>query len=146
MNEMIEKEEINIENMIYEIRGKKVMLDSDLAKLYKCANGTKTINLAVKRHINRFPERFMFQLTREEYNSLWFQIETANNMSRTMPYVFTEQGVAMVATIIRTDVAEKVSIQIMEAFVAMRHYIGSNLIEQRYINNLISYVMNIINS
>lgn len=60
MNEIIEKE--NIEEMIYEIRGKQVMLDRDLAKLYHCANGTKIINLAVKRHINRFPERFMFQL------------------------------------------------------------------------------------
>ena len=76
MNGIIEKEEINIENMIYEIRGKQVMLDSDLAKLYGCANGTKTINLAVKRHINRFPERFMFQLTSEEYNYLRFQFET----------------------------------------------------------------------
>ena len=75
MNEVMEKEDI--ENMIYEIRGKQVMLDSDLAKLYKCKNGTKTINLAVKRHINRFPERFMFQLTRNEYyNILRFQSET----------------------------------------------------------------------
>ena len=62
--------------MIYEIRGKQVMLDSDLAKLYECANGTKTINLAVKRHINRFPERFMFQLTKDEYYEiLRFQFE-----------------------------------------------------------------------
>ena len=60
MNEIIEKEEIKVEKMIYEIRGKQVILDSDLAKLYECANGTKTINLAVKRHIKRFPERFMF--------------------------------------------------------------------------------------
>lgn len=57
-------EELKIENMIYEIRGKQVMLDSDLARLYECSNGTKTINLAVKRHINRFPERYMFQLTK----------------------------------------------------------------------------------
>ena len=63
--------------MIYEIRGKQVMLDSDLAELYKCKNGTKTINLAVKRHINRFPERFMFQLTKDEYYEiLRFQFET----------------------------------------------------------------------
>lgn len=73
MNEVIE---IKIESLIYEIRGKQVMLDSDLAKLYQCANGTKTINLAVKRHINRFPERFMFRLTKEEYDYLRFQIET----------------------------------------------------------------------
>ena len=74
MNEIVTKENIDIENMIYEIRGKQVMLDSDLAKLYQCANGTKTINLAVKRHINRFPERFMFQLTEEESKTIWFQI------------------------------------------------------------------------
>ena len=99
MNDTVTK--INIENMIYEIRGKQVMLDSDLARLYQCKNGTKTINQAVKRHINRFPERFMFQLTVNEYNELRFQLGTANylNMSRTLPYVFTEQGVAMLATI-----------------------------------------------
>lgn len=93
MNEIVQKE--NIEDMIYEIRGKQVMLDSDLARLYECSNGTKSINLAVKRHINRFPERFMFQLTEEEYKKLWFQFETTNNMSRSLPYVFTEQGVAI---------------------------------------------------
>ena len=60
-------EEIKIENMIYEIRGKQVMLDSDLAKLYGCKNGTKTINQSVKRYINKFPERFMFQLSKTEY-------------------------------------------------------------------------------
>ena len=137
MNEIIEKEPIKVENMIYEIRGKQVMLDRDLAKLYECANGTKTINLAVKRHIKRFPERFMFQLTEKELNELRFQLETTNNMSRTMPYVFTEQGVAMLATILRTKVAEEVSIRIMDAFVEMRKYINNNLIEQTYINKLV---------
>ena len=130
MNEIIEKE--NIENLIYEIRGKQVMLDSDLAKLYECTNGTKSINLAVKRHINRFPERFMFKLTEEEYNNLRFQLETTNNMSRTLPYAFTEQGVAMLATVLRTSVAEQVSIRIMDAFVKMRHYIGNS--EYRLLN------------
>ena len=137
MNEIIEKEPIKVENMIYEIRGKQVMLDRDLAKLYECANGTKTINLAVKRHIKRFPERFMFQLTEKELNELRFQFETTNNMSRTMPYAFTEQGVAMLATILRTKVAEEVSIRIMDAFVEMRKYINNNLIEQTYINKLV---------
>ena len=66
MNKIVVSDNINIENMIYEIRGKQVMLDSDLARLYGCKNGTKSLNLAVKRHINRFPERFMFQLTKEE--------------------------------------------------------------------------------
>ena len=139
MNEVVTKENIKIEDMIYEIRGKQVMLDSDLARLYKCKNGTKTINLAVKRHINRFPERFMFQLTKDEYGYLRFQTETAkeNNMSRTLPYAFTEQGVAMLAAILRTPVAEWISIQIMDAFVTMRKYISTNLLEQKYINNMV---------
>ncbi|MBQ9181797.1 MAG: ORF6N domain-containing protein [Bacilli bacterium] len=141
MNEVIEKD-INIENLIYEIRGKQVMLDSDLAQLYKCKNGTKTINLAVKRHINRFPERFMFKLTKDEYYKiLRFQSETLEleqgKYSKYLPYVFTEQGIAMLATVLRTDVAEEVSIRIMDAFVALKHYISENLIEQKYINNLV---------
>ena len=143
---MIEKEIIKIENMIYEIRGKQVMLDKDLAKLYECANGTKTINLAVKRHSKRFPERFMFQLTKEETEKIYsrFQIETLNNTTNSrgsnikyLPYAFTEQGVAMLATILRTKVAEEVSIRIMDAFVEMRKYINNNLIEQTYINKLV---------
>ena len=135
----VNKNEEVVENLIYEVRGKQVMLDSDLARLYECANGTKTINLAVKRHINRFPERFMFKLTKEEYDYLRFQLETAkiNNMSRSLPYAFTEQGVAMLATVLRTKVAEKVSIRIMDAFVELRKYISSNLIEQKYINDLV---------
>mgnify|MGYP003206869911 FL=1 len=64
MNNIVVSDDIKIENMIYEIRGKQVMLDSDLARLYGCKNGTKSLNLAVKRHINRFPERFMFPLTK----------------------------------------------------------------------------------
>ena len=137
MNDLV-KGEIDIKNLIYEIRGVQVMLDSDLAKLYECANGTKSINLAVKRHINRFPERFMFQLTKEELNNLRFQFETAieNNMSRSLPFVFTEQGVAMLATVLRTSVAEEVSIKIMDAFVAMRKYISSNLLLTKNINNV----------
>ncbi len=142
MNEIIVKNEVNIENLIYEIRGIQVMLDSDLAKLYECANGTKTINLAVKRHINRFPKRFMFQLSKDEYYKiLRFQSETLEleqgKYSKYLPYAFTEQGVAMLATVLRTKVAEKVSIKIMDAFVTMRKYISTNLIEQKYINDLV---------
>lgn len=138
MNDLITNEN-NIENLIYEIRGVQVMLDSDLAKLYECANGTKSINLAVKRHINRFPERFMFQLTSDELNNLRFQFETAieNNMSRSLPYAFTEQRVAMLATVIKTSIAAGMSVNIMRAFVAMRKYISKNLIEQNNINNLV---------
>lgn len=135
MVELREKENVNIVNMIYEIRGKQVMLDSDLAKLYQCSNGTKTINQAVKRHINRFPERFMFQLKIDEVQNLWSQIGTANKKSRTLPYAFTEQGVAMLSAILRTNVAEEISIAIMDAFVLMRRYISSNYLEQKYINN-----------
>ncbi len=136
MNEFMLKGE-KLENLIYEIRGVQVMLDSDLARLYECKNGTKQINLAVKRHKDRFPERFVFQLTEEEARILRFQFETTNNMSRTLPYVFTEQGVAMLATVIRTDVAAQVSIRIMDAFVLVRKYISSNLMEQKYINDLV---------
>ena len=141
MNEIINKDDIKIENLIYEIRGKQVMFDSDLARLYECVNGTKTINLAVKRHINRFPERFMFRLTEEEVkNCSRFQFETLKGRGHNikyLPYVFTEQGVAMLATVLRTKVAEDVSIKIMDAFVAMRKYISSNFLEQKYINNMV---------
>jgi len=137
MNEVIEKEKL--ENLIYEIRGKQVMLDSDLARLYECVNGTKTINQAVSRHLDRFPEDFYFQLTSEEYKKLWSQIGTANvnKMSRTLPYAFTEQGVAMLATVLRTKVAAEVSVNIMRAFVLMKKYISNNLLEQKYINDLV---------
>ena len=107
MNEITTKENIKIEDMIYEIRGVQVMLDSDLAFLYECANGTKSINLAVKRHQNRFPERYMFRLTDEESKIIWFQIETKHEKLETRggkytnPYAFTEAGVAMLATFLR---------------------------------------------
>ena len=145
MNNVIVKNDVKIENMIYEIRGKQVMLDSDLARLYGCKNGTKSLNLAVKRHINRFPERFMFQLTQEQYyNILRFQNETLEleqgKYSKYLPYVFTEQGVAMLATILKTDVAEEVSIRIMDAFVAMRKYLGVNNYNDRISNLEIKYI------
>lgn len=136
MNEIIVDDK-KAEDMIYEIRGKQVMLDSDLAKLYQCKNGTKTINLAVKRNINRFPDDFYFQLSDEDIKILRFQNETANHMTRTKPYVFTEQGIAMLATVLKTKVASNVSIKIMRTFVEMRKYINSSLIEQKYINNMV---------
>lgn len=131
------EEKLNIKNMIYEIRGEQVMLDSDLAKLYQCNNGTKDINKAVKRNVDRFPNDFYFQLTDKEKKNLWFQIGTTNNMTRTNPHVFTEQGVAMLSSVLRTKIASKVSINIMRAFVEMRKYISTNLIEQKYINELV---------
>ena len=138
MNEL--SKELNIETMIYEIRGKQVMLDSDLAKLYQCSNGTKSINQAVTRHVDRFPNDFYFQITENEYICLKSQLGTSNETRggvRKLPYAFTEQGVAMLATILRTSVAAEVSIKIMRAFVAMRKYISTNLLEQKYINNLV---------
>lgn len=127
-NEIIKEEKV--ENMIYEIRGKQVMLDSDLAKLYECKNGTKTINQAVKRHINKFPERYMFQLTNEEYKNLKSQVGTASSKNyggvRKLPFVFTEQGVAMLATILKTQVADIISMKIIDAFVYMRKYLSND--------------------
>ncbi len=126
-----------ITNLIYEIRGREVMLDSDLANLYGFFQGTKALNQAVKRNIERFPLDFYFQLTEEEYLILRSQSVTANKTAlknRSRPYVFTEQGVAMLATILRTKVASEVSINIMRAFVIMRKYISNELIEQRYVN------------
>lgn len=137
MNEILETK--NIEKKIYNIRGVEVMLDSDLAEMYKCANGTKTINQAVKRNRDRFPNDFYFQLSENEYFNLKSQIGTANlgehGGVRKMPYAFTEQGVAMLATVIRTEVATEVSINIMRAFVHMRHYIKYNeqLLPRKYL-------------
>ena len=133
MNNIIEKE--NIENLIYEIRGKQVMLDSDLARLYKVE--TKRINEVVKRNKMRFPERYAFRITEEEYYSLKSHFATSRGGSRKGHTVFTEQGVAMLSTSLKTIIAIKTSIAIMDAFVAMRKYISNNLIEQQYINNLV---------
>jgi phage regulator Rha-like protein len=124
----------SIQNRIYEIRGERVMLDSDLAVLYDTE--TKALNLAVKRNIKRFPKDFMFQLTNEEYEflrfqiatskettpRLRFQIETSNGRGgrRFLPYVFTEQGVAMLSGILNSDKAIRMNIAIMRAFVEVR--------------------------
>lgn len=131
---------INVKSKIYEIRGKQVMLDSDLAVLYSCANGTKTINQAVSRNKDRFPDDFYFQLTNHEFDNLKSQIGTSSSNYggvRKMPYAFTEQGVAMLASVLRTKVAADVSIGIMRAFVEMRKYISSNLFDvSRALTNL----------
>lgn len=163
MNDVIVKENKTekVENLIYEVRGVQVMLDSDLARLYECTNGTKTINQAVNRHLDRFPKDFYFQLTKEEYDNLKSQLGTSNlneytkeehaNLKfqngtsrfsshggvRKLPYVFTEQGVAMLASVLRTSIASSVSIDIMRAFVVMKKYVSKTLLEQTYINNLV---------
>ncbi len=128
MNEITETDVINIEKMIYEIDGKEVMLDTDLALLYNCKNGTKEINQAVKNNPDKFPKRFSWVITDEEKNNLWSKFSTANisNMSRFNPRVFTEQGVYMLATILKSKTATEVSIRIMDTFVKMRHYINYN--------------------
>jgi hypothetical protein len=124
-----------IENKIYTIRGIQVMLDSDLADLYDME--TKRINEQVKRNQKRFPMAFMFQLNQEEWEHLQSQMATAalsneflrsqiaTAKRRTLPFVFTEQGVAMLSTVLNSDRAIQVSIQIMQAFVAMRKTPGS---------------------
>lgn len=137
MNEVVTKEDIKIEDMIYEIRGKKVMLDSDLARIYETE--TKRINEAVYRNTEKFPERFSWILDDSDIEILRSQFATSrfHGGRRYNIRVFTEQGVAMLATILRTKVATEVSIQIMDAFVTMRKYISTNLLEQKYINNMV---------
>ena len=122
MNEIMENEMINVEDMIYEVRGKQVMLDSDLAKLYQVE--TKRINEAVKNNPDKFPERFYFRISESEYGDLKSKFSTSKGGSRKGHTAFTEQGVYMLATILKSKVATNVSIAIMDAFVKMRHYIN----------------------
>ena len=138
MNNIVVKKEEKLTNLIYEIRGKQVMLDRDLAKLYKTE--TRVLIQKLKRNIERFPEEFCFQLNQKEFLNWRSQNVMSNNDKiglRRPPYVFTEQGVAMLSAILNSEVAIEVSIAIMNAFVAMRKYIGVNLIEQKYINKLV---------
>lgn len=126
-NSIITREEI--ENRIYTIRGQQVMLDSDLARIYQVE--TKVFNQAVKRNTDRFPESFRFQLTQKEFDTinLRSQIVTSSlnyGGRRYQPYVFTEQGIAMLSAVLRSDIAIKVSIEIMNAFVEMRKMFANN--------------------
>ncbi len=120
----------NIKNLIYTIRGKQVMLDSDVAMLYHYP--TKRINEAVRRNIERFPENFCFKLTEIEAENLRSQIATSSlekenyGGRRYLPYVFTEQGIAMLSGLLKNDIAIQVSINIMNAFVEMRRFIATN--------------------
>ena len=117
---------IDLSKIIYTIRGKQVMLDSDLAILY--GYEVKRLNEQVKNNINRFPEDFMFQMTKEEVKDLRSKFSTANinPKSRSLPHVFTEQGIYMLATVLNGEIAEKQSIFIMRAFREMRHFIMNN--------------------
>ena len=134
---------IQIQNLIYEIRGCKVMLDSDLAKLY----GVETFNLnkAVKRNLSRFPMDFMFQLTKDEYDSLIFQIGISNSKRggrRFMPYVFTEQGVAMLSSVLQSEQAISLNIQIMRTFVQMKQFALENKDLTKRFQELEQYFIN----
>lgn len=121
--DIIISDSIEIKNMIYNIRGKQVMLDSDLASLYQVE--TKVFNQAVKRNIKRFPEFFRFQLTEKEFNNLRSQSVTSSSNThggrRYMPYVFTEQGIAMLSAVLKSDIAIEMSIKIINSFVEMRN-------------------------
>ena len=114
-----------IQSKIYEIRGQKVMLDFDLAELYSIE--TKVLKQAVKRNQKRFPSDFMFELTKEEFNSLRSQFVTSNKRggTRYMPFAFTEQGVAMLSSILNSEVAIEINISIIRAFIAIRQLISN---------------------
>ena len=122
---LLDKKEI--QNKIYFIRGQQVMLDRDLAKLYQVE--TKVLNQAVKRNIERFPEDFMFQLSKDEFENWKSQIVTSNNDRmglRRPPYAFTEQGVSMLASVLKSKIAIEVSIQIIRIFVSFRKFASEN--------------------
>lgn len=136
MNEVIVSEKLNIEDIIYEVRGKQVMIDRHLASLYNIE--TRVLIQKYKRNIERFPTDFCFQMTDIEFKNWKSQIVMSSSDKiglRRPPYVFTEQGVAMLSAIINSNVAISTSIKIINAFVSMRKYISNNLIEQKYINN-----------
>lgn len=133
MNELIQ-----VKNLIYEIRGYKVMLDSDLASLYEIE--TKMLNRAVKRNVLRFPANFMFQLTKEEWEDLRCQFGTfKNNIRKYLPYVFTEQGVAMLSSVLNSEKAIQINIQIMNTFVQMRQWAIENKDLARRVAELENY-------
>lgn len=114
-----------IQNKIYEVRGQKVMLDFDLAELY--GSETKRLKEAVRRNLKRFPGDFMFELTKEEFESLRSQIASSNKRggTRYMPFAFTEQGVAMLSSVLNSEAAIEINISIMRAFVTVRQYLSS---------------------
>ena len=138
MNKIVVSDNIKIKNMIYEIRGKNVMLDSDLAMLF--GYETKQLNRQVLRNINRFPENYCFQITDTEYISLRCQNGTLKNgrgeHRKYLPYVFTEYGITMLAGILKSELAIKMSLRIVDIFITMKNYINTSLIEQKYFNEL----------
>ena len=139
----IEFSQSDIKNLIYVVRNQQVMLDSDLAMLYHVE--TKVFNQAVKRNIARFPDNFRFQISKDEYDALRSQFVTSKENDthgnkkggrRYLPYVFTEQGIAMLSAVLRSDVAIQVSINIMNAFVEMRRFIANSALLFERISNV----------
>ncbi len=119
----------DIKKLIYTIRGKQIMIDSDVANIYHCE--TKYVNRVVKRNIERFPEEFCFQLNENEFESLRCQFVTLNENGRGqhrkyLPYVFTEQGIAMLSALLKSNIAVSVSVSIMKAFIEMRKFLMIN--------------------
>jgi len=144
MQKLVISNNINIEDMIYEIRGKQVMLDSDLARIYNVE--TKRINEAVKNNPLKFPERFCFELRLDEYNSLRSKNSTLNGRGqhrKYLPKAFTEQGVYMLATVLKSKIASEVTINIMDTFVKMRKYISNNIINNEMLINHENRIINL---
>ena len=138
MNSLVE-----VKNLIYEVRGYKVMLDSDLAELYEVQ--TKRLNEAVKRNLTRFPKHYMFQLTNEEYESLRSQFATSNKTRggrRYMPFVFTEQGVAMLSSVLKSEKAIQINIRIIDTFVQMRQWALDNKELTKRVADIEKYLIN----
>lgn len=136
----VELAQFDIKNLIYVVRNQQVMVDSDLAILYQVETGN--LNKAMKRNQKRFPENFCFQLTREEFENLKFQSGSSSLDSngyggrRYMPYVYTEQGISMLASVLRSEVAINTSIRIMRTFVEMRRFISDNALLFERISNV----------
>lgn len=136
----IEMSKYDIKSMIYVVRNQQVMIDNDLAMLYQVE--TRVLNQAVKRNIARFPERFRFQLAKEEYENLKSQFvissleDNGYGGRRSLPFVFTEQGIAMLSSVLRSEVAVQTSIRIMDTFVEMRRFIANNALLFERISNV----------
>ena len=148
MDEVVIKENQKIEDMIYEVRGVQVMLSTDVAKLYKTE--TRIINQKIKRNIMRFPKTFCFQLTMEEMIDLKSQNvisslrnELTHGGTRYLPYVLTEQGIMMLSGLLKNDIAVKVNIQIIDAFVKMRKYFANTIITNEMLINHENRILNL---
>ena len=127
---MMDRQLTVIQSKIYELRGQKVMLDFDLAEMYGME--TKRLKESVKRNIKRFPSDFMFELSKEEFESLRSQFATSNKRggTRYMPYAFTEPGVAMLSSVLNSDVAIEININIMRAFIAVRKVLANPVVDR----------------